>query len=105
MNLIIAASLSEPPTEGLSFRYVTLVAHHKLNFDCLIEVENQMKDLYYYFLLKRGLLDFIEQLITPTENERGIFIDSEPKHPRTILTKSITCENYINLLNKIGYRE
>lgn len=102
MNLIIIASLSEPPTESLSFRYLTLSAHLNLTLDCLIETEQEMKDSYYHFMARKGLLDFVEQLIIPTEGESGIRLDTDSNLPKTIKTKSITCENYSNLLKQIA---
>jgi hypothetical protein len=101
MNLIIAATLSEPPTETLSLRYVTLAAKHNLSLDCLIETEQQVKDAYYRYLLARGLMDFVEQIVTPEEHEEGIRLDSDLHFPLTIQVKAITVENVLNVLGQI----
>jgi hypothetical protein len=101
MNLIIAATLSEPPTEALSLRYVTLAAKHNLNLDCLIEAQREAKDAYYRYLLARGLMDFIEQLVTPEEHEQGIRLDSDLNFPLTIQVKAITVTNTLEVLGQI----
>jgi hypothetical protein len=101
MKLIIAASLSEPPTESLAFRHVTLESHVQLSMDCLIEVEQAMKDAYYKYLLRRGLLDWVEQIITPPENETGVRIASEVQKPITIKVNSITFDNCLTILERV----
>lgn len=101
MNLIIAAPLSEPPTESLAFRHITLESHVQLSMDCLIEVEQEMKDAYYRYLLARGLLDWVEQIVTPPENENGLRLDLEVKKPATIRVNSITFDNYVTILDKV----
>ena len=102
MNLIISASLSEnPPSDPLFFRYLTLAAHTSLYLDCLLETEQEMKDNYYRFLLKQGLFDYIEEIITIPENESGIRLATELNFPLTIKTKAIRSDNVINLLGQI----
>lgn len=101
MNLIIQAALSEPPTEILYFRYLTLASKTNLFLDCLIEAEQEMKDNYYHYLKIRGAFDYLSDIITPKENEFGIRLDTVLNYPMTILTKSITAQNVINLLGQI----
>ena len=101
MNLIIAATLSEPPSESLPFRHVTLEAHVELDMDCLIEVEQEMKDAYYRYFVRRGLFDWVEEIVTPRENESGLRINSEKQKPMTIIVSAITFDNYIGILDQI----
>lgn len=103
MNLIIIAPLSEPPTESLYFRYLTLISKTDLNLSCLIEADQCMKDLYYYYLRRQGSLDYIEQFITPEEREFGIRLDSELNYPLTIRTKYIGIQNFNNIIGQIKY--
>lgn len=102
-NLIIVAELSEPPTEGLFFRYLTLVTRSELSTSNLIEAEQEVKDIYYKYLKSKGLFDFVDQIITPQENEFGIRLDTELNYPLTIRAKSITCVNCVNLLGQIKH--
>jgi hypothetical protein len=101
VNLIIQASLAEPPTEILFFRFLTLGAHDNLKLDCLLETEQELKDSYYFFLKRQGCMDYLSYIITPPENEFGIRLDTTLNYPLTILTKSITAQNVVNLLGQI----
>lgn len=102
MNLIIASELTgDPPSEGLYFRHLTMVAKKELFYDVVIEAEEENIDIYYHFLKKRGWYDFVDGLVTPEENEEGVRIDTSLSYPRTILTKHIRCENTTNLLGQL----
>ena len=102
MNLIISASLStDPPSEGLYFRLLTMIAQKDLNYDVALEADRELIDFYYHFLKKRGWYDFVDGLVTPEENEEGVRIDTSLSYPRTILTKHIRCENTTNLLGQL----
>jgi hypothetical protein len=102
MNLIIPASLSEPPTESLPFRHLTSVSKCHYKLDVLIESEQEMKDLYYFFLLKRGMFDYVQDIVTPEERENGIRIDYELNYPKTVIVNKITFENQLNILKHIA---
>ena len=71
MNLIIDASLSEPPSEISVFRDVTLYSNAILKYNILIECEKNMRDLYYYWLKNRGAFDFVDDFVNLNE-EVGI---------------------------------
>lgn len=101
MNLIIDASLSEPPTESLYFRFMTLAAHKEIGLDCLIETEQQMKDNYYRYLSRQGLMDFVKQIITPKECVTGLRLGERVKNAPAIKLKSIRAENVISLIGLI----
>ena len=102
MNLIISAGLSEPPTETLPFRYLTSVSKCDYKLDVLIESEQSMKDSYWTFLIKRGMFDYVQDIITPEERENGIRVDIEFNYPKTVVTKKITIENQETLLKHIA---
>ena len=54
MNLIINANLSsDPPSEGLYFRFLTMTAQKDLDYCVLLESQADMVDTYYHFLEKR----------------------------------------------------
>ena len=102
MNLIISASLStDPPSEGLYFRLLTMIAKKDLDYDIALEADKELIDFYYHFLKKRGWYDFVDDIITPEENEEGVRIDTSLSYPRTILTRHIRCENTTNLLGQL----
>lgn len=74
MNLIIPANLSEPPSEGLMFRYLTLISKKELKYSNLLEAPNDMIDVYYRYLKQRGLFDYIDDIIATPHKERGIIL-------------------------------
>ena len=50
MNLIINANLSsDPPSEGLYFRFLTMKAQKDLDYCVLLESQADMVDTYYHF--------------------------------------------------------
>ena len=51
MNLVISSKLStDPPSEGLMFRYITMEAKQTLEYTVVIEAEKEAEDYYYNFL-------------------------------------------------------
>jgi len=77
MNLIIPANLSEPPSDALMFRYLTLISKKDLNYYNLLESPNDMIDMYYYYLKRRGLFDYIDDIISPPHRETGVVLKVE----------------------------
>ena len=104
MNLIISAGLStDPPSEGLYFRLLTMIAQKDLGYDIALEADKELIDFYYHFLKKRGWYDFVDDIITPEENEEGVRIDTSLNYPRTIMTRHIRCENTTSLLGQLKF--
>ena len=94
VNLLVSAELSEPPTEHLPFRDLTCAAKINLLLDVLVEVDQEMKDSYWYYMRRTGMFDFIEQMVTPEEKEDGIRVNtfnlSYPKPTLQIPSELIT---------------
>ena len=102
MNLIIASELTgDPPSEGLYFRFLTMVAKKDLDYDVVIESERENIDIYYKFLKKKGWFDFVADFVVPEWRIEGVRIDTELSFPMTIRTKYIRCENTPNLLGQM----
>ena len=63
MNLIITSKLSsDPPSEGLYFRFLTMMAKKEINYDVVLESEQEKVDYYYNFLKQKGWFDFIDDI-------------------------------------------
>jgi len=62
-----------------------------------------MKDMYWSFLNKRGMFDYIQYIITPEEKENGIRVDFELNYPKTVVAQKITLENQEELLKHIAF--
>lgn len=91
MTLIIQAALAEPPTEALMFRHITLMSHDLADY--LIETEQAAKDLYYRYLLERGLMDFIAQIVVPREKVTGLRLyEGLKKFPNEVTAPAIRIE-------------
>ncbi len=101
MSLIIVSDLINPPSEGLYFRHLTMVSSIDLKQDVLIESQKEYVDIYYNYLKKKGLYDFVEEFIQPEWRVDGIRIDTELNYPKTIKTNYIRYENVENLLKQI----
>ena len=71
MNFLISAEVVNPPTESLPFRDVTSVAKCELLMTVLIEAKQGEKDMYWKFMRPRGMMDYVNYIITPEEKERG----------------------------------
>ena len=102
MNLIIVAGLTEPPTETLPFRDVTSTSKCDYKMNVQIESQQEMKDLYWRFMRKTGMFDYVEDIVTPEEREEGLRVDFELNYPKTILAKSIDLGTQKNLLEHIA---
>ena len=102
MNLIIVSNLtSDPPSEGLYFRFLTMMAKKDMDYDVLIEAEKDSVDIYWHFLKKKGWFDFVDDFVVPEWRIEGVRIDTELSYPMTIKTRYIRCENTPNLLGQI----
>ena len=96
-NLIIDAGLTEPPSEVSVFRDVTLYSKVFLSLYVLLECEQDMKDLYWYWLRNRGAYDFVDAILTPGE-EFGITIRYEKG---SVSVNRLTVETLQPTLSKI----
>ncbi len=102
MNLIITSKLSsDPPSEGLYFRFLTMMAKKEINYDVILESEQENVDHYYNFLKQKGWFDFIDDIVVPEWRVEGVRLDTENNYPLTIKTPYIRCENTPNLLGQI----
>lgn len=98
-NLIIAAGISEE-SQSLAFREVTYFSRKTLNISVLILSERQLVDLYFIYLKNRGLLDFVDYLISLDEKEEpGIKIDNSNK--AHINVKGIRFDNQATIIDRI----
>jgi len=101
MNLLVHAPLSEPPTEALPFRYVLSYCRIDCGMEVLLECEEGTRDLYWNFLRKRGMFDFISDIVNPLE-ERGLRLDTKVRnHQNTVVAKYIRVENQIIIIDLV----
>ena len=77
MNLIIAAALSEPPSEVLCFRDITLYGKTFIFEDVLVLCPDGTRTIYRDWLRNHGALDFVSELIRQKDQESGYKIHTK----------------------------
>ena len=77
VNLIIEASLSEPPSEISCFRDVTLYGKSFVFEDVVLSCEKGTRSIYWNWLKSHGAHDFISYLALETESIDGVLMHSE----------------------------
>lgn len=102
-SLIIVAPLSEYPSETVAFRNLTFYSKYRLFLPVVIETPPETKDSYFFFMKRKGLLDFTEEIITQAESEDGIRLDIEYNLSNTIVTDRINLNNWSDLGRKIQF--
>ena len=102
MNLTIVSNLIDScKSDSLCIRYVTMHSKCDLNFYNLIEVEQELKDPYFKYMKELGLMDYIDDLVTPEEIESGVRIDFTNRYPRSIKAESINFLNTHEIIMKL----
>jgi len=101
MTVVIRDVLCNPPSWPTSIRDLTLIITISMKLD--IVVESPVPDLYVKWLRPRGIMDFIQDIVSPG-SERGIRIDNCCRFPRitTILVDRIIPENTMKILGNLG---
>ena len=98
MKLLIDAKLTEPPSEISVFRDITLYSTTFLNYDVLLECEEDVKDLYWYWLRNRGAFDYVSDIVK-IGSETGITIRQQEK--ADIVLKYLRTEQLQLIINKL----
>lgn len=102
MNLITSSLLIDTPlSDTLAIRYVTAFSKCDLKLYNLIEVEQELKDSYFIYMKQLGLMDYVEQYITPEERVSGIRIDVDFNYTNTIKTNSIDFGNTSRIIEQL----
>lgn len=102
MNLIMVSELIEPPSDSSMVRYLTMIVNTNLDADVLVETQKEMIDLYFHYMKRKGLMDYISDILPRPTFEDGIRLDTELNYPRTIQVEAITFNNIFNILGQIG---
>jgi hypothetical protein len=98
--LIIRAELVNPPSLPLSFRDITLFSTIQYNMDVCVEVDSDVKDIYYHWMKPKGLMDFVQDIIEYGD-EIGIRVDTKRRTYHTIVTDRLVPENVWSILYNI----
>lgn len=101
VNLLIVAALCKPPTENLPFRYLTAIAHDNLHMDVLIECSKDKEDFYYKYMKRKGIFDYVCDIVNPEFKIEGIRLDKDHTYPLTITTDRITFVNFNKIIGQL----
>ena len=93
--------IDTPLSDTLAIRYVTAFSKCDLKLYNLIEVEQELKDSYFIYMKQLGLMDYVEQYITPEERVSGIRIDVDFNYTNTIKTNSIDFGNTSRIIEQL----
>lgn len=99
--LTISDSLLEPPSEISAIRTIDMICHDDLDMHILIHTTQEMKDFIYFWAKPRGLMDYIDYILSEWEYEDGIRVDTLGIYPNTVVEKSLTLNNQLIVVNKI----
>ena len=99
MNLTVVSHLTT--NEGLYFRYLTMMVKSYLGMDVLVETPKQQIDYYYKLLKRKGLYDYVSEILPTDTKEEGIRLDTELNYPLTVTTKNISVVNVNHLIMQI----
>lgn len=103
MNLLIEASLSEPPSEVTTFRDVTLYGKIFIFDDILLKCRDGTRSIYWNWLKMHGAHDFISELIRDHEIEPGFTIGQTSGNLNIDKITSFNLNFIISVLNSLKH--
>ena len=78
-----------------------MTAKSHLAMDIIVEAKKEQIDYYYKLLKKKGLYDFVSEIVPPEYEVDGVRLDTELNYPLTVQTDSIHVFNVTNLISQI----
>ena len=102
-TLIFCEGVVEPPTESLAIRGLCIHLNAFGN-SCtfLLETERETVDLYYNWIKKMGMHDFIEEIIYPDYNIEGLRISETKTRSPYLKVDRISWDNLNFVLKKVS---
>ena len=99
--IIFYEGIVTPPSEDLALRSVCLYISIFLRKDTefLLETEKCNKDIYYKWVKRTGLYDFISELIEPREDVYGLRISEIKKRQPCITIGKVSWDNLDHVIN------
>tara|TARA_R100001163_G_C5034394_1_gene173906 strand:+ start:349 stop:615 length:267 start_codon:yes stop_codon:yes gene_type:complete len=72
-----------------------------LGMDVLVEAQKEQIDYYYKLLKRKGLYDYVSEILPQDTKEEGVRLDTELNYPLTVKTKNISVTNVNTLIMQI----
>ena len=101
-SLIFYESVVEPPSDSLAIRGICLyLSIFQKERQILLEAQKDNTDLYYNWAKHTGLWDFVEDIVSPSDDIFGLRIANTRVRPPSIRVDRIAFENVNDLLSRI----
>ncbi len=101
-TLIFCEGIVEPPTESLAIRGLCLYLNtFSQTTSFLLETEREKADLYYRWIKKIGMHDFIEEIIYPEYNIKGLRLSETKTRSPYFKIDRISWDNLNFIMSKL----
>ena len=101
-RIIFYEGIVEPPTETLAIRGLCLYMNiFGKKSEILLETEKEHRDIYFKWIKRTGLRDFVEEIVYPEYEVRGFRIASEKVKPPCMRVDRISYDNLNDILSRL----
>jgi hypothetical protein len=99
--LIFVESVIEPPSENLAIRSLCILLTLRSDCDFLFETTEEMKDLYFRWIKRNGMHDFISELVLFEEKVQGYRISLDKCNGPGLIVNRIDYSNLGHVISSI----
>lgn len=101
-TLIFCDGIVEPPTESLAIRGLCIYLNtFGRSRSFLLETERETVDMYYHWIKKIGMHDFIEEIIYPDYNVQGLRLSETKTRTPYFKIDRISWDNLNFIMSKL----
>ena len=103
--VIFYEGIVAPPSESGAVRSVRLYGKVFIdsNLPFLLETTQENKDIYYDWIKKVGLTDFIKEIVTAEEKVKGLRISEDKKRDPCLTISRVSLDNLDHIVNMLKY--
>tara|TARA_B100001121_G_scaffold232118_1_gene205393 strand:+ start:2242 stop:2589 length:348 start_codon:yes stop_codon:yes gene_type:complete len=103
--IIFYEGIVAPPSECGAVRSVCLFGKIFIdsNLPFLLETTKENKDIYYKWIKRVGLTDFIKEIVTAEEEVAGLRIAEDKKRDPCLTISRVSLDNLEHIVNMLKY--
>ena len=103
--IIFYEGIVAPPSETGAVRSVCLFGKIFIdsNLPFLLETTQENKDIYYKWIKRVRLTDFIKEIITDEEDVKGLRISEDKKRDPCLTISRVSLDNLEHIVNMLKY--
>jgi len=103
--IIFYEGIVAPPSEYGAVRSVCLFGKIFIdsNLPFLLETTQENKDIYYKWIKRVGLTDFIKEIVTADEEVTGLRIAEDKKRDPCLTISRVSLDNLEHIVNMLKY--